>query len=246
MTRMPAYLRVRSPEAKYVDQFGVPVTDIVTATHADGFTRTRLVGFQCCAVNLCQEGAANYNRLGRRIKLKSIQITGTFIPETPQPTPTTDQPIFCRFALVYDRQPNSGGTYPTPAEIWLTRDQTGTSNAAGVPWPWTPPNVDNIDRFQIMRDCKFNFATNNPGATDEVALLMTNQTLVQGSQCMLYKKLKGLETHFRSNSNPTTIADISTGALYFIIWADVSGTTPFPNSTVTFKWSARLRFWDAL
>lgn len=247
MTRMPAYLRVRSPEAKYCDQYGLAVANIVVPDPTLGFTTTRLVGFQICAVNLCQEGAANYNRLGRRIKLKSIQITGTFIPNTPQPTPSVAQPVFARFALIYDRQPNSAGTYPNPQDIWLTRDQTGASNSSlAVNWPWCPPNVDNIDRFQVLRDCKFNFATNDPAATDEVALLITNQTLVQGTQCMLYKKLRGLETHFRSNTNPSGIADISTGALYFVIWSDISGSSPYPNSTITFKWSARLRFWDAL
>lgn len=151
MRASPAFHSIRAPEAKYVDQFGVAVTDIVLPDPTAGYTVTRLLGFNIAAINLCQEGAANYNRLGRRIKMKSIQITGTFIPRIMSPlTPVTqEKPIFCRFAVVYDRQPVPGGTYPTATDIWLTRNQSGTPNGTGAAWPWSPPNVDNIDRFQV-------------------------------------------------------------------------------------------------
>lgn len=144
MTRMPAYMRVKSPEAKYIDHKGTNSGEVMTFTAA--------AGFNLYTLNLTIEGVANFNRLGRRIRMKSIQITGAWQPFNASGGTGTfaEQPIFARFAVVYDRQPSPAGTPPTYNEIWMGRDASGTANNAANE-PWSPPNVDNIDRFQVWR-----------------------------------------------------------------------------------------------
>jgi hypothetical protein len=240
MMRSPAFQRVRAPEAKYCD---MPSINEGVGIAAQGFLDTQVALFKIYSLNNIQEGASNFNRLGRRVRLKSIHIVGNFTRNAVAPPGAADVkvPYMARFALVYDRQPAATGVFPTAQEIWLQRDQQGTASN-GLNWPWAAANVDNVDRFQVLRDCKFGFATNDPLNVDQVVITVANQNFVQGTQCMLYKKLRGMETHYRSQTNPITVADISTGALYFCIYSDANAV----QGTISFRWSARLRYWDAL
>lgn len=165
--------------------------------------------------------------------MKSIQIFAKWIPNTD--TVTSEERIYGRVAIVYDRRP--GATDPPKDAIWNTYAQDGSQK----PNAWSPPNPNNSDRFIVIRDCKFYFSTNNRNSTNFMALFLMNNTFVEGSECNLFKKLNGLETQFTSNANPIAIGNIGTGALYLIIYSNQSNISNAPGS---FEFSWRLRYYD--
>jgi len=232
MRRLPPALMTGSPEAKYVD---------FPPGNANQQLSVLDTTYNIDTINLMQEGSSNYNRLGRRIRMKSIQITGSFFNNGATVIVANEAMPQIRLALVYDRNPSYNGTIsvvPAYNEIWQMRSQLG----AATNYEWAANNVDNQSRFIILRDCRVTFPTNFSGSTDQIALTMNN-AYIEGNQCKLFKKLRGLETNFRSNSNPTTIGDVQSGALYFI---SISNLVPATQASISFKWTARLRFYDAL
>lgn len=166
--------------------------------------------------------------------MKSIQIMAHWVPNTGDPT--TPGEFYGRIAIVYDRRPAGG--YPAIADIFrgITQDGSAVAND-----PWAPTYAVNTDRFMVIRDCKFNFPTNNPENTNVLANFMFNNTFIEGSQCNLFKKLNGLGTQFLSTANPVKIGNVATGALYLIFWANNAAEI---NSAGTVTWTSRLRFYD--
>lgn len=89
------------------------------------------------AINLVQQGAAYYNRIGTKAVVKSIAVQfGLGAPES------YTKPGLVRYMLVYDRQPN--GAYPTIGDI--------LQNPAGNTFFNTGVNMANKSRFSILRD----------------------------------------------------------------------------------------------
>jgi len=192
------------------------------------------------------EGASNFNRLGRRIRLKTINISMNFYTTMAVAAPGAPahpvQPRI-RVALVYDRQPSTSsgaGVMPAYNDIWQQRDQFGIASN----YEWSPINVDNTSRFIVLRDCKINYPTNNGLELNQVALSMNN-AFIEGTQCKMFKKLRMLETNFRSNttgSTGNTVGDIQSGGLYIVF---ISNINP-DSSNILAEWTSRLRFYDAL
>lgn len=185
-------------------------------------------------LNGVQEGTSKFQRIGDRVRMKSIQIFGKWVPRTD--TPGTVSRTYGRLAIVYDRYPKGG--MPAINEIFQGWGEDGT-NILNT-YPWCPPNPTYSDRFIIVRDCKFNFTTNDPATTNAMATFMMNNNTVEGNDCSLYKKLNGLETQYLYNSNPMTIANIGTGSLIFVVW----GSSTAGNAAGSFEWTFRLRFYD--
>lgn len=182
-----------------------------------------------------QEGTARYNRIGGRIRMKSIQLFAKWTPNQTN-VGVTEQRVYGRLAIVYDRRPN--GVMPTVTEVFQVYDQSG-GNAPNV---WSPTNPNNTDRFLIVRDCKYYFPTNLISTTNQLAVYMVNNTFVEGSECNLYKKLNGLETQFLSTASPVAIANIGTGALYFIVHGSNVAAV---DSCASIEFSWRLRYYDS-
>ena len=178
-------------------------------------------------LNGVQEGTAKYNRIGDRIRMKSIQIFAKWTPNTG--AVLTEERVYGRVAIVYDRRP--GPTDPPKTAIWNTYAQDGSQR----PNPWSPPNPNNSDRFIVIRDCKFYFSTNNRSSTNFMALFLMNNTFVEGSECNLFKKLNGLETQYTSNANPVAIGNIGTRALYLIIYSSNANLADAPGA-FEFSW----------
>lgn len=188
-------------------------------------------------LNGVQEGTSKYNRIGDRIKMKSIQIMGKWVPRPTLPIPATETRIYGRLAIIYDRYPK--GNFPTENEIFQCYSETGTPIMGTM--PWSPPNPVYSDRFIIVRDCKFNFTTNDPSTSNTMALFMMNNNTVEGNDCSLYKKLNGLETQYLSTANPILVSNIGTGTLIFMVWSNQSAPGDAAGS---FEWSWRMRFYD--
>lgn len=184
-------------------------------------------------VNLVQAGSGSYNRIGRKIKMKSLRIFGNlYFDYGLQGTTNNIVGATARILVVYDRQPS--GTLPTFATICGHTDQSG-NEASGV---FDPIRYDNMSRFKILRDVKID---SNP---QQLPATGGSENIVSYSHSFdEFIDLRGLETVYASTTNPATIADLSSGALYVIFRANrnLASVAEWESFTTSF---ARLRFWD--
>lgn len=184
----------RKGEAKMVD---------TVVTHGSGFGYTLNQTASITPMNLIQEGSSFYNRIGRRIEMKSLHLHGNII-QTGAGTTVND---YARVMVVYDRQPN--GAVPTFATILANYDQAGTATSTAL----SDLNPDERERFLILADERLvlppvTAATGGVLATDSAQKTLTNINR--------FIKLRGLATHFKASSSPSVIGDIATGSLLLI------------------------------
>lgn len=178
-------------------------------------------GTQFQLLNGCVPGSQNYNRIGRHIKLKSLQIHGFWVPSDTS-TAFNKQ----RMLIVYDTQAN--GSAPTYGDIMKSQNISGTTES-GIN---SMVNLDNRERFRIIRDMQFEF-----GAVSNVATQAYTASPAQAA-LDIYIKLGGLDTIYNAGT-AGTIGDIQTGALYVWFISDQTNT----NGS-TFAGSFRIRFED--
>lgn len=210
-SRMGNYRIGNFPEIKAVD-FPVANTTFPTA------------GTIAC-LNLIQAGSSYFNRIGRKIELKSFTIRGNIFTNA-----TTTAYTFARMILFYDRQTN--GAFPAVADLIQTTDQTGANTTTS----WSGINMNYRDRFLILRDMVFSM----PSETDTAGSI-TAEGLADTSRenwvIKAHVKLKNLITQYRADSSPAVIGDIATGGLYLL----------FIGSTADkwgVAWEGRLRYGD--
>jgi len=195
------------PEIKSVDSAFVFITCAVAPTT------------QGTALNLIQEGAGMWNRVGRKIALKSLNLTGYITSVAPNPSNLAQEKI--RYIIYYDKQPN--GTNATWADIIKAYDQTGASSSTvhdGV-------NLDNRDRFVILRDRHIQLpSVNSTGFQISIPYGTSAGSVGSGGSdagCVVkeFVKLKGIETQFSGTANPLTISSITTGSLGIVAQGNV-------------------------
>lgn len=177
-------------------------------------------------LNLPIEGASFYNRVGRKILMKSVHITGN-ITKTGN---GAGFPEYDRILLVYDRQTN--GAAPAIADVLADYDQAGNTTTDS----YSKMNMNNVERFLILRDHRLQFAYNGVGAAAND--LMSLQNYDTQANINWFVKLTDLETHFKASAG--TIGDISTGALYIITFGQIANAT----AGFQFNFNARLRYHD--
>lgn len=191
--------------------------------------------------NIALEGSAFYNRIGRQIQMKSLEVVWRWF--TTSAAIATSE-LYGRLAVVYDRQPN--GADPTIDQIWSNYRTNGTNyNNAAV---FTNPTFK--DRFVVLRDLRIILPAVGAGGTPASlgGFTFTRETNVhgghsehlQGLSGHIFIPLKDLMTTFKTSTN--SIADISTGALYLIQWT--SDTFNSPVATWTCETMTRLRYMD--
>lgn len=179
-------------------------------------------------LNLIRVGSTFCNRIGRKISMKSLRMNGNlnFIR-------TVADEDYVRIMIVYDRQTN--GALPAIADILQDTDQA-TTNVTNA---YSGANVNNVDRFQILKDYHIVLPSGtftagvvtNPGFTDPVSATF---------RVDCYLKLNGLLTQYKSDSAPAVIGDISSGALYLVTFGSaVAGSEGFQLACKT-----RLRYTD--
>lgn len=177
-------------------------------------------------VNCIQPGTGSWNRIGKKIKMKSFRWKGLLQTLCPAGTVTRNNGI--RVSLVYDRQP-SGNAIPTFDTIFGSTNQLGTESTLSF---LDNLRVDNTERFVVLKDDVY--------SSDNQAITATNS--VESTIAIdIFVKLKALDTVYSGQSNPCTIADISSGALYFILRSEENSTaivSQFVNSV------GRLRYYD--
>lgn len=183
-------------------------------------------------LNLVAPGTGSYNRVGRKISMKSVRLTGTatFI-SSPNAATGNKVSSVVRMVVVYDNQPS--GAIPTFDTIFGKTTQDGTESTTYM----DALKYDNMGRFRVLRDVMLTatLAANTAGGTANTNYL---------DYCFdEYIKLGGLETVYSGQSSPCSIADISSGGLYVFFRADDNSD---PERTWTIQgWSyARLRYID--
>jgi len=216
--RLPAPLRSNAPEIKAVDYTTTPINISTSVTFN--------------TVNLPVEGSSFYNRIGRKITMKSLHIRGYIYPTL---TNTTEHgPQYCRFVVIYDAQPN--GAVPAIADIFLDYNAAGSTFTGAL----SGLNMNNRDRFTVLRDRKIllpsigiaGAASANPSYSVDPVLKETQLNLEE------FIKLKDLTTQFKASAG--AIGDIATGALYvFCMCEDPS------DPAWKYKFYSRLRYGDS-
>jgi len=173
------------------------------------------------------QGAAQFNRIGNKIAMKSLRVRGQII------NLLTNVQTYARIVIVYDKQCN--GSIPTSSVVLQTRDSAGASaNTA-----FSELNMDFMERFTILRD----YSVMLPSVTNTAGVLTNigfdpGQNSSGGSifEVDLFIKLKGLITLYKGAT--AGIADIATGGLYmYCISHQNSNTWAFRNTE-------RLRYYD--
>lgn len=175
------------------------------------------------------KGDDRYERNGRAIRMKSIQIQARVGITLPTTTDITED--YLRYMIVYDKQSN--GAPPSLGD--LLRD----SNAGNQTSAFSQINLDNRDRFEILKDVAFPTAYFSPAT----AASRTNQNILDKVRSTvnvdLFIPLKGREVVFNSN-NAGSAADIQTGALYLMTTNQETAN----NNLYTMEYTTRLRYYD--
>ena len=172
-------------------------------------------------LNGCIAGSQNYNRIGRKINNRSIQVRG-WINSVTTGAAADDQ--LCRMLIVYDKQSN--GAAPTWANVIQSQDITGATSSTSSDMV----NLDNRDRFIVLRDRCYAMSFQSSTATQAV----------QGSHtvCMVEEYFKiNLETIFNAGT-AGTVGDITTGAIHVFFCGSNASTI------YSFIGSFRTRFED--
>lgn len=184
-------------------------------------------------LNGVQRGTGSFNRLGRKITMKSLRVKADIACTHIIQLANGDQHgNTLRMVVVYDRQTN-GGAIPNYNLIFGQTDQAGaeTGNI------YDSLRYDNTGRFAVLMD---KVITSNPGSPGAAAAsdLIQNRFF-----CDEYIKLKNLETFFSDTQSPMTNTEIATGSLYIYFRATI-------NSNLISEWAvapasfARLRYYD--
>lgn len=186
-------------------------------------TTTAVDAFQ---LNSIQVGAAEYQRVGKKVQLASLRIKGNVY--TVFDTAALATVGTCvRMVVLWDKQQSAG----------LNFDQIfGHTNNIGTEACHVQDSIkyDQRERFSILRDKTF---------------VMNPPTGIAGlgaSTCAVndvfdeYIKLNGKETYFDATANPSGISDISQGTL--LVFFRCSSVTN--SSSYISNCTARLRYHD--
>jgi len=165
------------------------------------------------ALNLIAQGDDVTNRQGRQVTLKSVRIHGYF-----GPTDTATLKNYARVMLVWDSQPNSG-SIATIANIL-----TAATSVSAL-------NLDNRQRFTVLRDFKMAYGGFSNAATQAFAEAPTVGELDW------FVNLRDAITTYSGTT--ATIGVVATGALLLISIGDQAG-----DDGTDFIAHARVRFTD--
>lgn len=186
-------------------------------------------------LNLIAAGSSFFNRVGRKVEMLSVELAFQF--GIVSQTVTTPQD-WARILIVYDRQTN--GANPTISDILQDSDSLGANSfsvTAGL-------NLNNRDRFLVIYDERIQL----PGLTNTAGVLTNIYPNSFGGRngmssgygnIHIYRKLRGLVTHYKADTATPVVGDIATGGL-FIITLGALATGNFQVS----PWKSRLRYID--
>jgi len=196
--------RQRMGEVKGVD-VSIDATGVLATTGTNG---------NIILLNGVPPGSASYNRIGRKVFCKSVRVFGQLeVVSTPATTTSNMLGQVVRGVLVWDKQPSSG-SIPTFETIFGVTAQDGTESSSVL----APLRYDNMDRFKILKDTCID---QNPGNNADGAAASAVNDIRSFDEYYSFKKGK-YESTYGSTTNPMTITDVSTGALYLVFRAQTN------------------------
>lgn len=204
----------------------------VPTTILPGAAGALTIGTNALLLNGTINGAAFSQRIGARLKMRSIQLQILFTENPSTLTATTVQ--FLRLMLVYDSATNGALMGFNDLLQQTDFNNVDTNNFDSF------YNMNNRDRFLVLWDKRVLFnrrvVANPVGAV--AAGQDVNLTTAPSAVYKKYVKLRNLETVYK-NPSVATVAGIATGALVFLAISNL-GVVGFVNVQVT----ARMRFYD--
>jgi len=186
----------------------VDVTENTGGNSFGAFTVNSTAEFT--ALNLLTAGSSAWNRVGRKVSLKSVHLRG-FAVATVNASVVYNQ--YVRIMIVYDKQSN--GALPAIADV--LRDQNNSAADTNLTGITSGINLNNRDRFEIIADCEYVW----PGQTNTVTTGIVTATS-DPMHVEIYRKLKGRETHYKADSAPGVIGDIASGCLFLLTFGNVT------------------------
>jgi len=191
------YIRNRNVSSIRVEKKVVDLNHALVAIENATGTPTLLNG--------CVAGSQNYQRIGRKINLKSLQIRGHLFPSD-----TTTNTCLVRMLIVFDKQSN--GAAPTWGDVIKSQNIAGTTSSTVTDML----NLDNRDRFEVIRDktWSFNYGESSNGYSP-----------CPGSyEITEYIRLSDRPTVYNAGT-AGTVGDIQSGSLYVFWFCDQAAVT---------------------
>lgn len=226
----------RSPATRGSRAFGVEVKTMdfpMVSAGADTVTRIISTTATIDVLNLVQVGAGFWNRVGARMHMKSVHVTGDIFANNNAGNGASE---FNRVMLVYDRQPNGAVPGGGINDILADYGNDGTV----VTSSYSKANPNNVERFAIIRDSRIAIVNNATGNITQAGNLTIGLNSTDQNKINWFVPLKDLETHFKSSTNPGSIADVATGALYLVTF----GSSAVGAAGTTIQFNSRLRYID--
>lgn len=176
-------------------------------------------------------GPGAYQRIGRKINLKSVQVRGVFDLQT---NAAALGPVYYRMLIVYDKQANGSAFLPT--DFFGSQDKLGTVvNSTDLQFI-LPMNLDNRDRYEIIMDklgtVSVTVNTNGISTANTVIPSQDSDLIVEE-----FRKLKRRDVAFKTDSVGPAGSSIQSGSLVFFI-------VPSATNSLSFRGSIRLRYYD--
>lgn len=173
-------------------------------------------------------GTERYNRIGRRIQIKSAHVRVSIYPVTPVPTSVPEDLVFM---LVWDLE---AGATPALSSLLQDVDVAGVASTG----PLSHVNLDNSKRYKILK--RKNVPLRICG-TATGALPCNGAAFQAQENDLLFEWNVNLNEVTQFNSGTTgVIGDITSGALVFCWWTSLGAALP----TSTFDVSGRIRYLD--
>lgn len=243
--RAPAYTKAQmqtammrkatgAPELKGLDHrydsSAVANTDFVTS---DIYTNMSTTDF-IFPINVVEQGAGSWNRVGRKVTCRSYRLKGLIrLNYTQTDAAENMYSRKLRMVIVHDKQPSNN--LPNKSEIFANKNLKGQEQS------YFDSNLsyDNTGRFRILKDKVIDI---NPQANSSNAT--TNHIISFHKSIDVYTKMN-IETTYSNTTNLSTIANISTGAIYCVLLTDKStvGSTAIKGNMEVIA-NGRLRFAD--
>lgn len=193
-------------------KYSIPELKVVdTAIPAADFDTTGIV----IPLNEIAAGDDFNNRDGRQVKIQSVELRGLIQPELS----TFMVPHLARLMLVWDAAPNSAAAVATMTQILTAASATSF------------PNVNNSQRFTVLKDMTWAFGVINNTATQAFAVDSAVASV------HWYQKLDEITIY---DGTTGTIDEIQNGALLLVVIGDQAAA----SAVTTFTGGARVRFKD--
>lgn len=171
-------------------------------------------------------GAAAYQRVGRKVALKSVRLSGFFDISYPL-VGTARGSGLIRIVVVWDKQP-SGEALPTWNEVFGQTDAAGSAKAGLM----DAIKYDEMGRFSILHEQVIKIEPSCDGNAGTVYDLVSFDK---------YVKLKGKESVYSGGTSG--IGDLNSGGLYAYFRAADAANAGI-NVTLNSTSQARLRYVD--